>query len=319
MNCNNCQIEFYADGMPVGRDFACARCGSLNTPDWDQGKSIGERPAWLSLGLGVGSVVLLLASIILFFVDAEWWIMSLCLASFGFGVAAVWLGIRSLLKMRYRRVQPSLRIFAVIGTVVGGVFGICLAGCISFITLLVAGISWSMEEFKGPEASLGPSSEMIELQLPDGLDIQPWQVRRSAFMFNRIDYRDTEDLSDSQISMRLNTFPQWTTSNKKQFLEMTHDDIYDRYPRKLLKQEAAGKLEWNLVGSPRKVHRKQWNLKDDDAEQPEQAVKKVMQYYSLFDHQQRTFALLLIHEPEQSKLDEDQIRQIFESIEIPGS
>ena len=274
-------------------------------------KQVSHRSAWWSLALGVVCLLALAAGSSLLFFIQQWWILGFfCLATV-IGFPAVYLGLRALLNMKYKRTSSATKFAAIGGSLFGSVFGILIGGMISGFGLLIGWIAFSTVILEGPEACLAPTREILQIDLPPESKIQPYRIRTSAMQISRIDFRNAEPVEESTVSMKVLRFPKWVTTNRQQFVGMLEDEIFDRFPRAELSARAKESLEWQMVGRTEKINRILWNW--TAASEDRGKKTEVYQYWSFFDVGESSFGLVLIHQPANSNLAEDDVRNIFES------
>ncbi len=274
-------------------------------------KQVSHRSAWWSLAFGVVCLLALAVGIGVFFFIQQWWILGFFCFATVIGFPAVYLGLRALLKMKYQRTSSATRIAAIGGSALGGVFGILICGMISVFGLGIAWFVFSTVILEGPEACLTRTREILLIDLPPETNIQPYRIRTSAMQVNRIDFRNAERVDESTVSMKVLRFPKWVTTNRQHFVGMLEDEIFDRFSDSELSSREKENLEWQMVGRPEKINRILWHWTSNH----EDRVQKtdVLQYYSFFDVGGTSFGIVLIHQPADSKLSEDDIRNIFES------
>ena len=289
IQCSNCQAELVTESLASGRDIRCASCGKVISREFLGATNFSYRDAWWSLGWGLSSIFLL------------------CFA----GIPAVYLGIRALLRMRYRPATLAARRTAIWGIVTGGLFGILMGGTL-IVTGVIVLVFWATtEQTEDPQRGLAILNEIASLDL-DYERIQPQRALNSKVFMSVVELMDSPEEKDRRVNIKLLRMPSWMATNRAQLTNMLRGDLLDS-SRKYHRDEPES-LTWKINGKNVAVTKitSRFAQPSDDAE----SAVRIMQYYFLTDLGNYAYGLVLIHQPPDSKLDEEKVQKIFESFRV---
>ncbi len=289
IQCSNCQAELVTESLASGRDIRCSSCGKIITREWLGGTNFSYRDAWWSLGWGLSSIFLL------------------CFA----GIPAVYLGIRALLRMRYRTATLGARRAAIWGIITGGLFGILMGGALMVVGVIVFVFWATTEQTDDPQRGLAILHEIVSLDL-DYEQIKPQLALHSNVFLSLVQLVDSPEKKDQRVNIKLLRLPTWMSTNRAQFANMLRDE-YLNSSRKYRRGEAEI-LTWKIGGRDVAVTKivSRFEKPSDDAE----TAVRIIQYFFLTDFGNNTYGLVLIHQPPDSKLDEEKVQKIFESFRV---
>ena len=142
IQCDQCELPLMLDGDSVL--IRCASCGNIFRRDFARSRDT-DRMAWRSLWLGLASIVLV----------------------FFTGIPAIYYGVRSLLRMRYRPAEKRDRTAAIAGVGLGSIFGLVIGPCVAMFGLIVLVGFMSAERTSDPIEIAAIMDEFCEMDYPE--------------------------------------------------------------------------------------------------------------------------------------------------------
>ncbi|MEM7455485.1 MAG: hypothetical protein AAF456_14125 [Planctomycetota bacterium] len=287
LTCAKCSALLVADqSIGKGAYVRCYRCGD----SWarDEVRINRDRMAWWSLWLGIASI------------------MMICFSGF----PAIYFGIRSLMRMKHRRVRPRDRSAAVIGTTFGVFFGIFWGFTVAALGAGFLVARYTSERSEDPERIAEMVSERVSLELPDryipnnGLQIMGNQLVARYF--------DAEDAGDRTSLVMLMYFTPMMHGGAGS-VKMTVQE----YPMFLLDHESPDlqseeKFEWEMCGDPVTVTKRIFVQQFDETNLPQSIVN----YYCFHTCPSGIYGLRIDSIGEETLTDEE-AREIFASLGPP--
>lgn len=224
MQCLQCQSELLIDVDSSANSIRCAACGSTASRNHESAEQ-ANRLAWRSLWLGLSSIVFL------------------CFT----GIPAIWLGIRSLLQMRFTQKRIQDQRAAVVGVAMGLLFGI-LGSAIAIVAgLLVVVFSWTTSSPETPEEILAFQESIGKIELPDS--IQPVRGRGMIGQFKQTMWDDSsESKEDQSCRIRIVRGMQNSQIGRGQIAELR--DMNLGLDLKIEPNPEISELSWQFCGKP---------------------------------------------------------------------
>lgn len=175
--CQVCHAKLLTEGLSSGQQFRCANCQSFSrygTID----KVAADRLAWRSFWLGIASILLLTLT----------------------GIPAIYYGVRSLLRMRFVKPKRSDQAAAIIGTTLGGFFGV-LVGFITVGVVLATLLRiWTSTETELDTEVVKQCSQFFEFSHPDVIPIRAKTALGTQYLF---EFSDQENAELQKLRVRL--------------------------------------------------------------------------------------------------------------------
>ena len=163
IQCDQCEQSLLLEGESAL--IRCASCGNIFDRDFTRSGDT-DRMAWRSLWLGLASILLM----------------------FFTGFPAIYYGVRSLLRMRYRPTAKRDRTAAVAGVGLGAFFGLVIGPCISLFGLMILIAVMSTDRSTDPVEIAAMLDEFCELDYAEEFEFirgsQTFQTRSIRWALN---------------------------------------------------------------------------------------------------------------------------------------
>lgn len=248
MQCLQCQAELLIDVYSSANSIRCAACGSVAARNHESAEQ-ANRLAWRSLWLGLSSIV--------FF----------CFT----GIPAIWLGVRSLLQMRFTQKRIQDQRAAVVGIAMGVLFGILGSATVLLVSLLMIVFSWTTSSPDEPEEVLAFQESIGRIEIPDA--IEPVRGRgmrgqfRQTIWADSLISTDTENPEDStndrSCRIRIVRGMHNTQIGKAQIVELRDTDL--GLNLKTEPNPEISELSWKFCGQPTTVVKTVMQVQQSDA------------------------------------------------------
>ena len=183
--CQACGAELVTDFISEIQSarvlVRCGGCGVIIGSGIDENAPVDKRARW-SLWLGISSVLLLFLT----------------------GIPAVYLEIRSLLRMRYTSFRLQDRYAAIAGTTLGSIFGVCGGFCGVFSLVVALALFFSQKTTFNFEQSMVVLSGIAKVEMPEGIN---QGVAVSAVNTHQFHFRDAKKKEDATCRIQLVYYP----------------------------------------------------------------------------------------------------------------
>ncbi|MCH2181044.1 MAG: DUF4190 domain-containing protein [Mariniblastus sp.] len=298
--CPHCQSELLVGLVSHQQQVRCARCGTISLPQIEQGTGQPNRAARWSLWLGVSSILLL-------------WIT---------GIPALILGIRALWQMRYNKPTEREKKSAIIGTVLGTTFGVVLGGCVTgFLGIFIMiFMTLSPEMSDDPDVIRQWLDEVVQLDIPQ--ELEPHFARKSmpsrSFSFysgSSVYADDSQGFSNTSLQI---IYIGALISNNPTVLRTLQDDWERTDKTTYSEQESVNseQLQWNLDGTTTKVDHETFLVPGDPILQSPELSNFKADHYIAFTRKGDVVVGLQLSSEGPGRMSQDQVRQLFESLDI---
>lgn len=174
--CQFCKTSLVTDGVSSGQQIRCASCHAISRFGKIENVA-ADRLAWRSFWLGISSILLLMIT----------------------GIPAMYYGIKSLLRMRFVKPKRSDQAAAMVGTMLGGCFGI-FGGFIGLCALIIALISFlTSSETKDAAQVVQQCSQYFDFESPEVIPTKA-VAKASTHVF---EFANKDKLEDRSVAIRL--------------------------------------------------------------------------------------------------------------------
>jgi len=290
--CQECHKSLVTVEVEPGQRLRCGNC--FHTFQYGKiEKSSTDRLAWRSFWLGI---------------------FSLFFCSFT-GIPAFIFGVKSLGRMRFNNPPVGDKIAAMLGTVLGGVFGI-FGGLVALIAAIAPFIYW--QHFANPETPEEIEvlyAQYFDSPFPDHLiPLRGAQVLDGQSFFTFAD--STE--SDQQTAF---LYLQYNSSAAQQFSVQFNNNLQRRILPgiKSARPSEETKLNWRIsdveVPITKAIFRSDELLNPGEADNgaPPDSEVLAVQYYGVVKDRRRVFGVSMTVRYPHPYFDEDRIQQLFNS------
>lgn len=300
--CQFCNSNLVTSGLSPGQQIRCANCLTLFT--FGQVEKVAtHRLAWRSFWLGLLSICLLFIT----------------------GLPAVYYGIRSLLRMRFVRPKPSDRAAAIVGTALGGCFGVFIGFIVCCLAIigLIGYLTFSQSEDEA--VIVQKCNETFEFQIPAG--IKP--VRATSLFNNQRAFQFADHKKASQRRVRIQLMHDGVSiqTNRDRFLtSLSRQKVNDQ---DMGKSQRTEMLKWEMDGEvvdvrktiyrrPRRSNASDSPSDDSQSEDDESSpdLVETHQYIAYLFRPTGYYGLAVVFEPEGFDLSETDVQEIFANTRI---
>ena len=301
--CPHCHSELVLGLISHQQQFRCAECGTISQPQRVPSGHPTNRAALWSFWLGISSIVLL-------------WIT---------GIPALILGIRALWQMRHQKRTKQEKRWAVTGTVLGTLFGLLLGGCLTgFVGIFIAAATtFSSDRSQEPAVLRQWLNEVVHLDIPK--ELKPRYGSKSmgnrSFFFDNYDdenpFIDGQNFSFTDLDIQI-----WSGTFSGQNAMRLRDWETDNRTREQAGPPIeTGQLLWSLNGTPTEVRQETFSYSDVlySVEATGSTFRKESSredhYVAVIRHEDVVVGLDLSTQGP-SRMTQDEVRQLFESLQI---
>lgn len=237
--CQFCKENLVTDGLNAGQQLRCANCqGIMRFGDAE--KIATDRLAWRSFWLGLASFVFL----------------------FFTGIPAVYYGVRSLLRMRFVKPKRSDQAAAVLGTTMGGCFGIAVGALLTTIGIVSLAVAFTRWDSSDERAILAQLPKHFQFELPP--DVRPLMGRSVLNSQYEYSFGDQRDGSKRHFRIVLAYIPKSLSSNRNQLLATLSNRQLNGTEKG--QRERLELLDWKLAGQTIKVRKTVFRLSTEAPE-----------------------------------------------------
>ena len=280
--CQRCNTKLVTNFISASQSadvvIRCGNCGEVWSPL--QGEIGVDKNAWRSLWLGLVSPLLI------------------CFT----GIPALYFGIKSLLRTRYTRTRPRDRRAAIVGTIMGGLFGVFGSLCVFGIGGTVLAMFLSNVNASNFEQTSHILDGIVEVQLPDEIiDGRATKMLGASILR----FGDEKEKNKGDVRFDIQYFPPSMAGSVTTLNGQLRDKELARASYRKLEEE---QLQWQLCGK-RIVVTKLVREETDD-----EKTSEVHHYYGYSSIESGVFAFAFLHRLPESGFDEARIRGFVESI-----
>ncbi len=282
--CTHCASEMVLTKSEPNATIRCSKCGFLTAP-LDKKSVEKDRGAWWSLWLGLSSIVLLFLT----------------------GIPAVYLGVRSLLRMRHYNPRPGDRRAAIAGTSLGSFFGIIIGSVVGFLLFVVVLTLTTLEQTKDPAEIKQILSNFATIETPDSLLAYRGRVILNSQQ--EVIFQDHQKQRDATIRLEIGYLKPMFGANTNQLRtsQIGLDFGVDLEPE----GTADEKLKWRMCGEDVTVTRTRLVEEKPDTNG---VIRKITRYYGMTTNKSGTYGLVVLLREPNNSLSEEDVRKIFESL-----
>ncbi len=287
-DCQVCNSKLVTHGLSPGRQIRCANCLSLSRFGKIE-KVATDQLAWRSFWLGISSILFLTIT----------------------GIPAIYYGVRSLLRMRFIRPERRDRAAAIIGTTLGGCFGI-FVGIIAVCSLFFGLINyWTYEETTDATEVAQRCSRYFEFASPRVIPVKASSAMNSQYLF---DYADQTDIESQALGIRLAFIRAGIQPNE------TTMGIQ-------LKKMRAGKssfganheaefLDWQFNGQPINVKKSVFSRTVNPGSDEETTEETHRLYWGYVHGNHGVHGMSVVFDPDRCDLTDSEVKEIFASTRV---
>lgn len=299
--CQFCQANLLTDGIKSGQQFRCANCQAILRVG-DEAKVATDKLAWRSFWLGLSSIVLL----------------------FFTGIPAIYYGVRSLLRMRFVKPKRSDQAAAVLGTAMGGCFGLVFGLSIVTIAGTALAIYATRWDSTNEQVILKTMPRHFRFDAPrDLLPLKVKSILNSQFEYTFADQRKE---SECHVRVVLAYAPKSLQVNQTQVMTSLDRELLNGAPRG--KRVQLEMLEWSMGGQSLPVRKTVFrtskgaerSIVDPDVSniQPnDDDTVETHQYLGVLTRDRGLYGVAVLVHPQFSQITEEEVRAIFAKIQ-PG-
>ncbi len=277
--CQRCNSKLVTEGLLPGQQYRCAKCQAV-TRLGESEKVPVNKLAWRSLWLGLASIVLIFLT----------------------GIPAVYYGVKSLLRMRFVKSKRGDRAAAVVGTTLGGFFGIFIGGFVATIFAVWLFGYLNRVETEEPDQVVVTCQQIFDFVPPDG--ILPVKANSVvAFKQHAFDFADEKQLGDRSARIHLKFLGSTMKLHEEQ---LVHSLSGINVWQPLGPAISTEILQWEMLGQPIEVKKTIYETLSGD----DQSMT-CHQYFGLGRTDHGYYGAVVVFEPESFELDELQVQKIF--------
>lgn len=291
-SCQTCNSLLLTRGVVPGQQIRCGRCGDISR--FGTVESVPtDRLAWRSFWLGLSSIVLLFIT----------------------GLPAIYYGIKSLMRMRFSKPKTSDRVAAIVGTSMGGCFGIVVGAMVLLVGgafLFALATKYGSED---PAEIRQLLAESCELQVPE--DAQP-VAYQTVFMNSQRNFRFANSTERNQQSLYISLH---TASSSMQVHRTQLLAIISGARKPSGKPFNSKKLKWTVNNEVCDVQKNTYRIKpnlgstdDENDDLDEDAFELVDHYYGIIPSETECFGLILSVNTTRRPMTESEVEAIWTSL-----
>ena len=282
--CTHCHSEMVLTRALPDVSIRCSGCGFITEPvETNDAKVTSDPGARWSLWLGLSSVVLLFIT----------------------GLPALFLGVRSLLRMKHYEPLKFDRNAAIAGTVLGTIFGVIIGAFAAFVLFVFAITLTTVERTEDPDEVLRNLATFAKLDVPSKL--LPTGAR-NILQTRDVTFRDHKNGRSATISLEIGYIRSTFGPNTNQLKTtlQNHDFGVDlqRVP------STTSNLTWKLAGKETTVKKTTMVEEKPDMNG---VTRKVTRYFGMVTTNQGTYGMVVLLREPNNPLTEADVKKIFES------
>ncbi|MEM9409475.1 MAG: hypothetical protein AAGA30_00010 [Planctomycetota bacterium] len=295
--CSHCHAILYTAEIPPGVKSRCGACGQVEFVAGGKDEFVRYRSAWWSMWLGLASIVFLFLT----------------------GIPAVYLGVKSILKMQYLKVTDWTRRAAYIGVFSGGIFGVFFGGCVGFVGLVAFATFWTHQEIEDPIEVAKIHEQVASVSLPP--DLKPYVAHTGIFIPDVVEFWDNEKFTESRTRFYYGSYSTMITNSPGsggQNRNVLKGFVTRRILAKKenhLEDESTETLKCLVMGEERDVtkviHRGEFENKKEGTTMNLDCVT----YSCMLDTQKFTYYLKFWCDLPDAEMSDEEVLQIFQSFQ----
>jgi len=290
--CHVCNSKLVIEGLTSGQQFRCANCHSLSRFGKVE-KVATDRLAWRSLWLGISSILLLTIT----------------------GIPAIYYGVRSLLRMRFVKPERRDQAAAIIGTTLGGCFGI-FVGFIAVCGLMMGLINYlTYEQSTEPAEVAERCGQYFEFSSPHVVPIRASATMYSQYLF---DFADSPEIENRKLVIRLAFIRAGLQPN-------------DAVMTQQLRKQRCGKTsfgdnheetkftDWQFSGRPVTVTKSVYlrSINPDTEEETREETHR--HYWGYIESNHEFYGMSVVFEPDTHDFSDSEVKDIFASTQVTSA
>ena len=311
-HCRHCNAELSIEGVPSFRAYRCAGCGELNFFVDEDRRFPGQEIAWRSLWLGIATLVTMIIATALLFLDSQWTGGALGLPAMILGAMALYFSIRAMLRNRYQKAPTSAKIAAAGASFLGGCAGLFWGGLFGFIFAIAVIFNLATVKTTDSAEVAKHAKDYFRVATVDDAKWIPSVAHINPF-FSRVEYWDDKLFLQSNSRFYVSWMGTMLTNgpvqnNRKILIDESLERIMGGQQR-LVKQDSSRTFDWQINGQEYEVTKQVWVRKKKDGGQ------EFMTYQATIDTEPRTICLTLLLNLPGETLNDDEVKQIFESFQ----
>ena len=312
--CIQCDAALTIAGAPAHRVYRCARCGQSNY-FVDSGTAQPKcQLAWRSFYCGIAVAVIIAAVLmLLFYLNMGWVGASLGPVLVPLGAAALYFGIKSLLRNRYRKASASNKMAAATGTITGGCGGVMFGGLITVGLLVALIISTATYQLNEPDEVQQLADEHFSVQLPS----EDWvpSVADVNPGLGIIEFWDQKNFEQGRSRFYVSFMPSMLLQGPaaETNLKIPERESMERIhagQRKKVEVEQTRTLTWQINNEPTEVRKEVWRRKEAD-----DGGDEFVTYQCTFMTKPRGISMVFLCKLPDVAFDDEQVQKVFESFD----
>lgn len=286
-NCQICDSKLVTVGLNSGQQIRCANCKSLS---WfgKVEKVATHNLAWRSFWLGISSILLLTIT----------------------GIPAVYYGIRSLLRMRFVKPARSDRAAAIIGTLMGGLFGIFIgfvAACFLIVSLIRF---WTDTETTDSIEVAQQCSQVFEFSSPHVDPVRASSAMNSHYLF---EFADQPEFESRKLAIHL--------AFVRAGLQPNDAAIKQQLQKRLGKTKfgdihESDFMDWQFNREPINVKKSIYSRAFNTGPDKETREETHRHYWGFIRNDEGLYGMSVIFEPGYHDLSDEEVKEIFAATSI---
>lgn len=288
--CQTCESTLVTDGLSPGQQIRCANCNTLSR--FGKIESVAtDSLAWRSFWLGISSIVLLTIT----------------------GIPAVYYGVRSLLRMRFIRPKRRDRAAAIIGTSLGGCFGIFVGFIVTCSLIVVLIRVMTAETLTEPARIVAKCEQFFDFSYPQLTPAKASSALNSQYIFDFSDRPETE-IADRKMLIRLVFVRSGLKPNEMAISNNLKNKRLGKTP--FGSHHRAEYLDWRIDGEPINVKKSVFSRVVKSESEEDETVETHRQYWGFVKRDRGLYGIVVLYEPGTYDLSEDEIKEIFASTKL---
>jgi hypothetical protein len=277
--CQVCNSKLVTEGLISGQQIRCANCQSLSRFGKVE-KIATHRLAWRSFWLGISSILFLTIT----------------------GIPAIYYGIRSLLRMRFVKPARSDRVAAIIGTSLGGCFGV-FVGFIVVCSLIIGLIQfWTSNQTVDPDEVAERCSQSFEFLSPHVVPIQASSFMNTQYLF---EFADKPKADDRKLGIRLVFIRAGVKFNGALISQKLQQQGLGK--KKFGSSKSSELLEWQLGEQSMEVEKRVYSDAEEETHR---------QFWGFIQNHRGIYGMLVVFEPDTHDFSDSDVKEIFASTRI---
>lgn len=290
--CQVCNSKLVTEGLTSGQQFRCANCHSLSRFGKVE-KVATDRLAWRSFWLGISSMLLLMIT----------------------GIPAIYYGVRSLLRMRFVRPERRDRAAAIIGTTLGGFFGI-FVGFIAVCGLMLGLINYLTYEQSTDAAEVAERcGQYFEFSSPDVVPTSASSTMYSQYLF---DFADTPELENRKLVIRLAFIRAGLQPNDTVMTQQVRKKRCGKTSFGATHEEAKF-TDWQFSGLPITVTKSVYSRSINPDTEEETMEETHRHYWGYIESNRNFYGMSVVFEPDTHGFSDSDVKKIFASTRVKSN